>query len=346
MKRILKIIALAIWAIIALSCQQNDDIEFVANTVAEPQIISSGDFGTRAAISYDIEIAASGTGFEAPVAGGSTTDTFFTWTVKEFNDAAIAAGLKADEERGLDIRVIASIGSQGTERAISNVSTFTVTPFTNAAPELFLVGAFQTYYGRSAWTPTEAFEMKYIGDGSTQVFDAYIKLGTDDGFKFISAAADWAVLEGNYGTDGGAQNGMLINSGSSGDIKPGVEGLYYVQVDIDALTYQIVRMDWGIIGNATPLGWDGETAMTYDFEANSFKITETLVDGEMKLRSKNTSNEIFGSGEDWKFNVGDSGEEAVAEDVGDSNFVISAGDYDVELAIEILGGATASVTRK
>jgi len=356
------------WAIISLiSCEQDDEIQFVANAVTDPQIISAnstvnlnqdaveslaytlvwneGDFGEITPINYTIEIAVSGSNFETPTVVGATTDTFFDWTVEEMNGDAITAGLSPDVEGALDVRIVASLGTQGGESVASNIAILTMTPFSNEPPKLFLVGAFQAYYGRAAWTPTEAFEMKYIGDGTTQIFDAYIKLGADDGFKFISAAEDWGILEGNYGTIGGAQDGNLENSGGSSDIRGGADGLYYVRVDLDALTYQIVSMDWGIIGDATPLGWDGETAMTYNFEDNVFRITENLTDGQLKFRSRNTGNEIFGAGEDWRFNIGDSGDDAVAEDTGDGNFSISpAGSYNVELEIEILGGANSTIS--
>lgn len=368
MKNFIKFTSLVVWAIISLSsCEQNDEIQFVANPVENPQIISAnsavilnennteslaytlvwkeGDFGEVTPINYDIEIAASGSNFANPIVVGSTTDTFFDWTVSEINEDAIAAGLSSGQQGALDVRVIAFIGVGNGERVESDTAVLTLTPFSNAAPRLFMVGAFQAYYGRNAWTPTEAFEMKYIGDGSTQVFDAYIKLGAEDGFKFISAAEDWGILEGNYGTIGGAQDGNIENSGGSGDIRGGEDGLYYVRVNLDTLSYEIVSMSWGIIGDSTPLGWDGETAMTYNFEDNVFRITEDLSAAQLKFRSRNTGNEIFGAGEDWRFNIGDSGEEAVAEDTGDGNFSIStAGSYNIELGIGILGEANAAIS--
>lgn len=368
MKKIIKITSLLIWALITFSaCEQNDEIQFVANPVQNPQIVTAntevvlnenspeslaytlvwkeGDFGEVTPVNYNVEIAASGTNFENPIVAGTTTDTFFDWTVSEINDDAISVGLPSGQEGAIDVRVVAFLGAGNGENITSNVVVLTLSPFSNAAPRLFMVGRFQEYYGRNAWTPTEAFEMKYIGDGSTQVFDAYIKLGAEDGFKFISAAEDWGILEGNYGTISGAQDGNLENSGGSGDIKGGENGLYYVRVDLDALSYQLVNMQWGIIGDATPNGWGDETAMNYDFEQNVFTLTQDLVAAELKFRSRNTGNAIFGAGEDWKFNVGNSGDDAVAEDTGDGNFTISpAGNYNIELGIGILGEANATIS--
>ncbi len=366
MKQLFAYILLA-FTILCIGCEESDDIQFTENGGTAPTILTGSESitlnkdleGTKALtlvwekaeidsptpITYTVELAAAGTEFATPFNAASTTETFVTWTVEEFNAAVIQAGLEPGIEGAVEARVISAIGSTGSIAQFSDAITYFATPYTNKAPELFLVGAFQAYYGRNAWTPTEAFQMNYIGDGSTQIFEGYIKLGADDGFKFISAAADWGTLDGNYGTIDGAQDGNITNDGGSSDVKPGVAGLYYVQVDIDNLAYQIIRMDWGIIGAATPLGWDGETAMTYDFDANQYTITTTLVDGEMKLRSKNTSNAIFGADEDWKFNVGDSGDEAVAADTGDGNFAVSAGNYTISLGIGIDGKATTGITQ-
>ncbi|WP_010181605.1 SusE domain-containing protein [Aquimarina agarilytica] len=368
MKNIVRILIVVFLALF-VSCERNDEVVFVEDGVKEPTIVTANErivlnkafaentavtlvwedavYDISTPVSYVIELAASGTSFAEPSIVGETSERFYSWSVKEFNDAVINAGLKPDEEAAVDLRVVSSVGVDNGIALTSGVNVYTVVPYPNEAPKLFLVGAFQAYYGKSAWTPTEAIEMNYLGDGSTQVYEAYVKLGNDDGFKFISAAADWSVLDGNYGTDGGAQNGVIVNSGGSSDVKPSAEGFYYVKVDIDNLTYQLIKMDWGIIGSATANGWDRETSMTYDFESNSFAITETLVVGEMKFRSKNTGNEIFGSGEDWKFNVGNSGDEAVAIDTGDDNFMgILPGDYDISLSIDFDGKAVTEITKK
>ncbi|GAA3522612.1 hypothetical protein GCM10022393_41520 [Aquimarina addita] len=349
-----------------IGCEESDDIQFVENGMTNPVIVSpseaitlskdalsnkvftlvwnDAELDTPTVLTYTVEMAAAGTEFATPVLLGTTAEHFISVTTKEFNDAAIEAGLTPGEEGAVELRVMSSIGSATGVPLFSESVTFYTTPFTTGVPQLFMVGAFQAYYGKSAWTPTEAIEMNYVGDGTTQLFEAYCKLGAEDGFKFITEAADWSVVDGNYGTIGGVQDGTIENAGTSSDIKGGVEGFYYVQVDIDNLTYQLIQMDWGIIGNATPSGWDGETAMTYNFEDNQFMITQDLVEGEMKLRSKNTSNAIFGSDEDWKYNVGDSGADAVATDSGDGNFAITTGNKTIVLDIQFNGVATTEIT--
>src|SRR5690606_2275855 len=118
-------------------------------------------------------------------------------------------------------------------------------------------------------------------------------------------------------------------------------GLYYVRVNIDAMTYQAVKMNWGIIGDSTPVGWNGETAMEYDFASNTFGITTPLTAGELKFRDSATGNLIYTSDGDWKFNVGNS-DPMVAYDVNAPNFAITAGNYTLGLSIGFDGTATVT----
>jgi len=179
--------------------------------------------------------------------------------------------------------------------------------------------------------------MRYIGDGATKVFEAYVKASSSDILKFISNQADWDDVVGNYGDDG-TQSGVLINSGESGNLEFAENGLYYVQVDIDNLTYKKVKMQWGIIGNATAGGWSDETAMTYDLSTNTWEIEATLDAGELKFRSQNTGAEIHGN--DWAFNCGPDLE--AWDNAGTPNFQMAAGAASLSIVIDIDGTVIAT----
>ena len=159
--------------------------------------------------------------------------------------------------------------------------------------------------------------------------------------KFISNQADWDNVVGNYGDDG-TQSGILINSGESGNIEFAENGLYYIQVDIDNLTYKKVKMQWGIIGNATAGGWSDETPMTYDLASNTWEIDVTLDAGELKFRSKNTGVEIYSDmdNKEWKFNCGTELEAWNTE--GTPNFQMAGGAVSLTISINIDGVVTAT----
>ena len=266
--------------------------------------------------------------------------------VNKINDQLVTSGsalaVNFSTATEFDLRVV-SVADVSKNKIISEPITISVNAYEKIVviePELFIVGSVQSYYGTSNWSPETGLEMRYIGDGTTKVFEAYLKANTDDIFKFISNQAVWDDVVGNYGTIDGAQDGNLLNSGDSGNLEISEKGNYYVQVDIDNLTYKLVKMQWGIIGNATPGSWDSETPMTYDFNTNTWEITTTLTDGEVKFRSKNTGAEVYG--DDWKFNAGP---DLFAYDIANSaNFPMAAGEatitfkiIDVKGSVEVSG---------
>lgn len=234
-----------------------------------------------------------------------------------------------------EVRVL-SVADVSEDKSFSEPITINVKAYEKIVviePELFIVGSVQSYYGVSSWNPEQGLEMRYIGDGTTKVFEAYIKATAGDIFKFISNQAAWDDIVGNYGVIGGVQDGNLMNGSDSGNIEISEEGQYYIQVDIDNLTYQLVKMQWGIIGNATSGAWDDETPMEYDFLSNTWSITTTLTDGELKFRSKNTGAEIYEN--DWAFNCGPDNE--AWDNPGTPNFQMAAGEASLSIIIDLVG---------
>ncbi|NBL64599.1 SusF/SusE family outer membrane protein [Flavobacterium sp. NST-5] len=311
-----------------------------ATMQAERFVWSAANFDQDVAITYEVEIDSTGHDFDNPASLGSTVGgSQLSVSVETLNNAVSSVGGMAFEEGTFDVRVKASVN--GTfEPMYSNVMTISVTPYVALDPELFMVGAIQGSYGLGEWDNTTAIPMRYVGNGTTKVFEAYVKVNTGQGFKFIGEQGTWD--NGNYGTIGGAQDGVLENSGGSSDLKVADvdgPGLYYVRVDIDALTYKAVKMNWGVIGDATPAGWGDETPMTYDFATNLYTFTGTLANGELKMRSKNVGQAIYS--EDWKFAVGNSAEK-FAYDTGAPNFPITAGSYTITLSIDFDGTATVT----
>ena len=251
--------------------------------------------------------------------------------------ATSGAALTVDFSTATEFEVrVLSVADVSEDKSFSEPITINVKAYEKIVviePELFIVGSVQSYYGVSSWNPEQGLEMRYIGDGTTKVFEAYIKATAGDIFKFISNQAAWDDIVGNYGVIGGVQDGNLMNGSDSGNIEISEEGQYYIQVDIDNLTYQLVKMQWGIIGNATSGAWDDETPMEYDFLSNTWSITTTLTDGELKFRSKNTGAEIYEN--DWAFNCGPDNE--AWDNPGTPYFQMAAGEASLSIIIDLVG---------
>jgi hypothetical protein len=131
-------------------------------------------------------------------------------------------------------------------------------------------------------------------------------------FKF-RANNQWDI---NYGSTAG--NSTLDAGGSN--IPVNVESDYYFVLDLshpNEYTYTADR--WGLIGSATPGGWDADQNMTWDAANKALTITVDLVVGEIKFRAN----------DDWAINLG--GDQAALTQGGDNIPITVAGNYTIKL---------------
>jgi hypothetical protein len=142
------------------------------------------------------------------------------------------------------------------------------------------------------------------------VLNAYVNL-KDGEWKFRENNK-W---DKNYGSD--SSTGGAITSG--GGNMTVTAGSYKIVLDLNNLTYTIVSFSLGIVGGATPNGWDGpDVMMEYDQYSDVFRSIVTLIDGEMKFRMNN----------DWGTNWGDDGANGSLE-LNGANIQVNAGIYIV-----------------
>ena len=93
-------------------------------------------------------------------------------------------------------------------------------------------------------------------------------------------------------------------------------------VDIDDLNNSLgPQSDWGLVGNATPNGWNGPDLEMYETGSNQFAIYADLTSGEMKFRYN----------EDWGVNYGDNGADGTLEGGGANIAISSSGTYYVTM---------------
>ena len=143
------------------------------------------------------------------------------------------------------------------------------------------------------------------------VYVAYITM-TDGEWK-IRKDNDWAV---NYGSGDG------VNLEQDGPNIPVDAGMYKILFDEVNLTYSIEAFTWGLVGSATPGGWDGpDLALAYDACSDVWRAIVDLIDGEWKVRQNN----------DWAVNYGDTGLNGTL-DAGGDNIPVSAGTYQVTVS--------------
>ena len=156
-------------------------------------------------------------------------------------------------------------------------------------------------------------------------FTGYMYLN-QNGFKF-STQPNWDGT--NYGAD-------FDTAPDAGNIVITEEaGFYQVDVDLSAKTYTLTPFTIGIIGSATPKGWDGDTNMTYNPEERCWELKDVeLTDGEMKFRHTN----------DWSLSWG--GELDNLTTQNGPNIAVAAGTYDIKLKVNWAEGTAKCVMTK
>lgn len=154
-------------------------------------------------------------------------------------------------------------------------------------------------------------------------FKGYMYLN-QKGFKFCSQP-NW---------DGTNYGGAFFGESEDNIMMTQEAGFYQVDVDLSAKTYTLTPFTIGIIGSATPKGWDGDTEMTYNPEERCWELKNVeLTDGEMKFRHTN----------DWNLNWGGPLDALVHD--GD-NIAVAAGTYDIKLKVNWAEGTAKCVMTK
>ncbi|MEO0900396.1 MAG: RagB/SusD family nutrient uptake outer membrane protein [Bacteroidota bacterium] len=176
---------------------------------------------------------------------------------------------------------------------------------------LTVAGSFQ------AWTPESSSGTNIISVAGDNTYEAY--------FNFPDANTEFKLTDGtgwatNWGST--ANPGEIAENG--GNIAVADPGFYRLQVDLTNLTYTLTNTQWGLIGDATPGGWDNDTDMTYNAADNAWEITVELTAGEVKFRAN----------DDWALNYGDTGSDAILEEGGDNIAIPSAGLYTIKLYLD------------
>ncbi len=356
MKKIFKVLFFSILLVSIASCDNEDSVQLTlasqgsgaitdpaqgTTIVLNPQESqlnpaltvnwTSSDYGNPTEVTYALEVALAGTSFADSYVAASTINRSVTWNIGELNGIAVTAGLTPFLEGELALRIVSSVGTTGSLIQVSEAITVFITPFTTDLPKIAVPGNHQ------GWDPASAQTLAASAFGETD-FEGYVWL--DGQFKFIAPNETGGFFWGNLdwgdasGVDG-SNTGVLVADGE-GNIEVGT-GYHFVQVnpsDVgikgflgeNPMAYSATPISWGLIGNATPTGWDSDTDMVYDAATRTLKLTIDLTqqdapDNGIKFRAD----------DDWALNLGDSGADGTMEEGGENIGVPAAGNYTVTL---------------
>lgn len=195
--------------------------------------------------------------------------------------------------------------------------TYKIEPLGEMVLSLYVPGGYQN------WNPSTApivycqnYDFKY---------DGYINVdgnSWEQGFKFVTGP-DWPNGENgfkDYGTDSTGDPGNLTGSGN---INVAETGFYRLTVDLSgSYAYTATKTQWGIIGDATPGGWDSSTPMTLNAATNEWEIGNvTLNVGGFKFRAN----------DGWAINLGGDMNNLTYD--GGNISVAEAGTYSITLQL-------------
>lgn len=282
------------------------------------------DFGYSAAVTYTLQIDTAGNDFVRPATIPMGNSLEKSYTVEELNTLLTKLKYAPEEAHDVRVRVMASV-SDKVSPVYSNPVTVNVTPYSTFVEPSFIYvpGDYQ------GWNPATAPSL--ISVESNGVYKGIISFNDANSLEFkLTAERSWDL---NYGV--GAEPGSLEQNGPNLTVP--TKDSYMITADLNNFTWSSAKHSWGVIGSATPGGWDNDTNMKYINEEGVWKATIALSAGEIKFRFN----------DDWALNYGDSNPGNNLLNEGGDNIVISsAGTYDIVLDLENEDGtATYSITK-
>ena len=273
------------------------------DNIAERLLWNTPSFGGTTAVNFKVE-GSNTNEFNTSDVGYFVADnlneTNYAVSVESLLKVATALDLNGDPTSGKEasgtayLRVTASAGDPTNSNGFSTVSevkeiTITMVEVVSqeeSIPMLAVPGAYQ------GWSPENAPLIAASAANKTD-FEGFIYMTAGE-FKFVEANDDGAYAWGN--TDWGQSKSEatgILDDGDEKNVEVSTDGLYFLQVDTTAGTYSATLVNFGVIGEATPTGWDSDTKMSYDATNNVMSLDINLTNGkEYKIRAN----------DDWNLN--------------------------------------------
>ena len=242
-------------------------------------------YGTGIAVTYTLELdtqndtaGTTGWGKAQKFVAGNNVLTY-SFAGKDLNNVLGSLGVFSTAP--IVFRVLSDVsqynGSASTVPTVySSVVSVNITPYLT---NLWVPGAYQ------GWSPATAPILNSV-PGYAGVFEGYVNItGTgNQGFKYTNAP-DWNHT--NYGDPSGeVGGGTLTTNGLAGGLSVANGGYYELSANLNNLSWTAKLTNWGIIGDATPGGWNTDTQMTYDATNQVWTVTAAMKQaGSYKFRA-------------------------------------------------------------
>lgn len=295
-----------------------DGTNFVITEAVENDTMTTfswnpADYGFPAGATYTLQITNT-SNFTAPNDIATTNKTKVAVLNSKMNTTLLIMGAQPAVSTPVKFRIKAEIKNTTVPVVYSDTATINVTPFEKIIvyPLLWVPG------DPNGWNHANAKTIASVkSDGK---YEGYVNFPAAGSFKFTSVAG-WSGT--NYG-DGGA--GKLSTDGGAGNLSVAAAGYYKLNANTTELTWSATSTTWGLIGSATPNGWNSpDQNLTYNSTTDVWTITLNLVVGDIKFRAN----------DDWAINFGDTGGDKKIEYGGDNIPITVAGNYTITLYLGV-----------
>ena len=279
---------------------------------------SAADFGAQTQVNYAIEVAAAGQSDKVVVTSG-VTETSAVVSYESLNAVLLYdLGLASGIAENVDFYVSAKVGEYAKVYSAPVTASATVTQAEKEYPKLTVAGS----YAYNNWSPGKG-QFVYDFEGTDAKYSGVIDFGEDVSalqFKFVGAAwgeNEFSVPSGEAQAPEAAE--LPLVAGGGDNIAAYTTHRFY-SLTLDKNTPKVIKNlsfnSLGVIGDATPTGWDADTDMEFNAAKQRFYVDLTLNDGKIKFRAD----------DDWAVNWG--GADGVLS-AGGADIAVAAGNYRI-----------------
>ena len=279
---------------------------------------SAADFGAQTQVNYAIEVAAAGQSDKVVVTSG-VTETSAVVSYESLNAVLLYdLGLASGIAENVDFYVSAKVGEYAKVYSAPVTASATVTQAEKEYPKLTVAGS----YAYNNWTPGKG-QFVYDFEGTDVRYSGVIDFGEDVSalnFKFVGEAwgnNEFSVPAGEAQAPEAAE--LPLVAGGGDNISAYTTHRFY-SLTLDKSTPKVIKNfsfnSLGVIGDATPTGWDADTDMEFNAAKQRFYVDLTLIDGKIKFRAD----------DDWAVNWG--GADGVLS-AGGADIAVAAGNYRI-----------------
>ncbi len=268
----------------------------------------------------------------------------YSFLTKVLNDVLTTMALPGGTASTIVVRIKADL-PQYNGLASSVASVYSNTLAMQATPyslSLYIPGAYQ------GWNPGGAPLLNPI-PGRPGLYEAYEYMpGSGLQYFKYTNAPDWNHT--NYGDNGstlanGVVTGSFSTDGNAGGLYASDGGYIEVTANFNTNTWTTTQTTWGIIGDATPGGWDNDTQMSYNEADGVWTVTANLkAAGSFKFRANNAW--VIDFGIDGNGNLQYADNPFFGYTAGLNNLTVpSDGNYTITLDLHVSGKYNYSLVK-